>query len=275
MPISISTVLCGSLSLHPVSLGAAMHMAGYRELGLPYTYIPFKISADGLSGALAGMRALGIRGFGISMPFKQSIMPMLDKLEPTAARIGAVNTVVNENGLLCGHNTDWIGALNALKEVRPNLEGARVLLLGAGGAARALAFGLKKEGAEICIANRDAKKAAQLAAELSARAASRAEFERASDYEIAINATSAGMLEIDPRSPIPKSALRPGLIVMDIVYKPIETELIRWAAEARATHIHGGRMLLHQAARQFELYTLQKAPLEAMDAALREQIPSP
>lgn len=272
MPTLVSTVLCGSLSLHPVRLGAAMHTAGYRALSLPYAYIPFKISSASLPGALAGMRALGIRGFGISMPFKQEIIPLLDTLEPTAARIGAVNTVVNENGVLSGHNTDWIGAIQALKEVRPQLRGARVLLLGAGGAARALAFGLAKEGAELCIANRNAEKANSLAAELGVRSASSAEFQRASGYEIVINATSAGMLEVDPHSPIPKSALRPGLIVMDIVYKPIETELIRWAAEAGATAIHGGRMLLHQAAHQFELYTGHQAPLQAMDEALAEQL---
>lgn len=272
MRTPISTVLCGSLSLHPVSLGAAMHTAGYRALGLPYAYIPFKVGPEALASALTGMRALGIRGLGISMPFKQTIMPLLDELEPTAARIGAVNTVVNEDGKLTGHNTDWTGALNALKEVRSDLKGARVLLLGAGGAARAVAFGLKHEGVHLCIANRDVSKAERLACELSVQSASSLEFARAGSYEIVINATSAGMSDVDPKSLLPKSALHPGLLVMDIVYKPIETELFCWAREAGARAIHGGRMLLHQAARQFELYTGQKAPLEAMDQALREQL---
>src|SRR5262245_8163768 len=104
---AVRLTLCGSLSRHPVSLGAAMHLTGYRALDLPYVYVPFGITD--LEGAVRGMRALGVRGLGISMPFKQAILPMLDALDPIASRIGAVNTVVNEGGTLIGHNTDWIG----------------------------------------------------------------------------------------------------------------------------------------------------------------------
>ena len=121
-----------------------MHEAGYRALGLAFTYVPFEV--QDLAGAIAGMRALGIRGFGVSQPYKQAVMPLLDALEPVAARIGAVNTIVNTDGRLVGHNTDWIGAAHALEEARP-LGGARVLLVGAGGAARAIAFGLHERGA--------------------------------------------------------------------------------------------------------------------------------
>lgn len=137
------STLCGSLSRFPVALGMAMHNAGYRALGLDWTYVAFRLDEEhgGLEGALAGMRALGIRGVGVSMPYKLQIMPLLDDIEPLAARIGAVNTVVNEDGRLLGHNTDWSGAARALAEATP-LEQARVLLLGAGGAARAVAFGL-------------------------------------------------------------------------------------------------------------------------------------
>jgi shikimate dehydrogenase len=263
--------LCGSLSLHPVSLGAAMHLAGYRALDLPFTYVPFGVTD--LEGAIRGMRALGIRGFGISMPFKQDIIPLLDELDPVARRIGAVNTVVNEGGTLIGHNTDWIGAVRAVEELR-SLAGARVLLLGAGGAARAVAFGVQERGAALlCIANRDPGKAEALARDVGAVASDLSELAQAGDYDIVINATSAGMREVDPRSLVPEEAMRAGLVVMDIVYKPIETELLKAARRRGAAVIHGGRMLLYQAARQFELYTrVARAPLAEMDRALAEQI---
>lgn len=262
--------LCGSLSLHAVSLGAAMHLAGYRALGLPFTYVPFQVMD--VAGAITGMRALGIRGLGISMPYKQTVMPLLDALDPAAEAIGAVNTIVNDGGFLTGHNTDAPGAVRAFEEMRP-LDGARVLLLGAGGAARALAHGFTARGARVTIANRDRARATALAAATGARAAAGLdEANRAGSYDAVVNATSMGMGDVDARSPVPEAALDPGVLVMDIVYKPIETELVRAARRQGAPVIHGGRMLLHQAARQFELYTGKAAPLEAMESALLAQI---
>lgn len=258
--------LCGSLSLHPVSLGAAMHLAGYRALDLAFTYVPFGISD--LESALCGMRALGIRGFGISMPFKQAVLPLVDAIDPLAARIGAVNTVVNDGGRLTGYNTDCVGAVRALEEVT-TLAGKRALLLGAGGAARAVAHGLADRGVRLCIANRDSDKAHALAAEIGSSAATLDETERAATYDLVVNATSVGMAEIASESPIPEGALREGQIVMDLVYKPIETALVRSARRRGAITVHGGRMLLYQAARQFELYTRHEAPLSIMDEALR------
>jgi shikimate dehydrogenase len=246
-----------------------MHLAGYRALGLAFTYVPFKVGD--LAGAIAGVRALGIRGVGISMPYKQAVIPLLDAMSPLAARISAVNTVVNDGGVLTGHNTDAIGAVRALEEVRP-LTGARLLLLGAGGAARAIAHGAREAGALVCVANRDVGKAEAIAASVGASARGLDEAARAGDYDVVVNATSVGMAEVDPSSPVPEGAMRAGQVVMDIVYKPIETELVRAARRRGAAAVHGGRMLLHQAARQFELYTGAIAPLEAMDAALRAQI---
>lgn len=261
--------LCGSLSLHPVGTGAAMHLAGYAALGLPFTYVPFGITD--LAGAIGGMRALGIRGLGISMPFKQDVMGLLDAVDPLAARIGAVNTVVNDGGKLTGYNTDAIGAVRALEEARP-LAGARVLLLGAGGAARAVAHGVRERGGVVTIANRSEAKAKDLAERIGAAAAGLAEAERAGEYDVVINATSMGMLEVDPASPVPEGALREGQVVMDIVYKPMATALAQAARRRGATTVHGGRMLLHQAAGQFELYTGHEAPLQAMEEALLRQI---
>jgi shikimate dehydrogenase len=275
MPESSRLTLCCSLSLHPVGTGAAMHLAGYRALGLPFTYVPFEV--HDLPAAVAGIRALGIRGAGVSMPYKLGVMPLLDAIDPLAARIGAVNTIVNDGGLLTGHNTDAEGAARAVEEVRP-LRGARVLLLGAGGAARAIAHAAQERGAAVTIANRTVDKARAIAGAVGGAARGLDEVfggAGAREHDVIVNATSVGMGEVDGGSPVPEEALGPGLVVMDIVYKPIETALVRAARRRGATAIHGGRMLLHQAARQFELYTGAAAPLDAMEAALLRQIGPP
>lgn len=246
-----------------------MHLAGYRALGLDFTYIPFAVTD--VEGATRGMRALGIRGLGVSMPYKQAVIPLLDEIDPVAARIGAVNTIVNEDGRLRGYNTDWIGAVRALEEVA-QLGGARVLLLGAGGAARAVAFGLAERGAVVTIANRDLEKAQQLAAAVGGTAVPLEGAALSPDFSVLVNATSRGMAEVDPRSPVPEEALREDLLVMDIVYKPMRTELVEAARRRGAIVIHGGRMLLHQAAEQLRLYTGREPPLDAMDEALRAQL---
>lgn len=260
-----------------------MHEAAYRALGLAFTYVPFQVRD--LGGAIAGMRGLGIRGFGVSHPFKQAVMPMLDALDPVAERIGAVNTIVNTDGHLVGHNTDWIGATAALEEVR-SIRGAHVLLLGAGGAARAIAFGLREKGARIAISNRDASKGAALAGQLGPGAGSEPPVEtiaweeravRAAGFDVVINATSLGQLDVSPtESPLPEGALPAGAggVVMDIVYKPVDTPFLRAARARGVATVHGGRMLLHQATAQFALYTGQEAPLEAMLGALERSLPS-
>jgi shikimate dehydrogenase len=245
-----------------------MHEAGYRALGLPFTYVPFEVRD--LAGALAGMRALGIRGFGVSQPFKQAVIPLLDALDPIAEQIGAVNTIVGSDGRLVGHNTDWIGAVRALEETRVLL-GVSVLLLGAGGAARAIAFGLRERGAHVTIANRTLAKAAALAAATGARAAAWDETNRVGDYDVVLNATTLGQEGIHDAS-FPYQSIRAGQLVMDIVYKPPQTPLLAAARARGAIAVHGGRMLLHQASAQFELYTSHPAPREAMDEALRAAI---
>lgn len=271
-----ATTLCGSLSLHPVSLGAHMHLAGYEALGLPFTYVPFAVQDD-LEGALRGMRALGIRGFGVSMPFKIRILPLLDTIDPVAARIGAVNTVVNDGGKLTGYNTDAWGAASALKEVI-ELQGRKVVVIGAGGAARAAVFAFADHGMVVHVVNRTRDKAAalveQVAAALPQAPVTHGALDELRDLtgcDALVNCSSAGMQGYG-ETPVPVDSLRAGLVVMDIVYKPIETQLLEQAARRGCRPVHGGRMLLHQAARQFELYTGRPAPLEPMDAALRRAI---
>ena len=263
--------LCGSLSLHPVSLGAAMHMAGYAALDLPFCYVPFGVTD--LDGAIRGMRALSIRGLGISMPYKRAVLPLCDRLDDTARSIGAANTVVNDAGQLTAFNTDVLGALGALDERVGRIAGKRVLLLGAGGAAAAIAHGVAGAGAHLRIANRDLDRGRALA---RAAGGDAVPFEdgvaESAEHEVIINATSVGMIEVDAQSPIPEHAIQPSQVVMDIVYKPVETELVRAARRRGATAIDGSRMLLFQAMRQFELYTGQAAPRQAMEGALMAQL---
>jgi shikimate dehydrogenase len=274
--VTAPITLCGSLSQRAVPLGAVMHEAGYRALGLDWRYVPFERDDD-LEGALAGMRALGIRGFGISVPFKLRIMPLLDALDPLAAKIGAVNTVVNDGGRLTGHNTDWSGAARALSEQRA-LEGARVMMLGAGGAARAVAFGLSQAGVQLTLSNRSDDRGAALAESVGCNYRPWAERTKLDGFDVLLNASSAGMSSAagtntaDEASPMPADAFGAPLLVMDIVYKPLDTQLLAAARAAGCPTVHGGRMLLHQAARQFELYTGKPAPLEAMNAAFEAQV---
>lgn len=259
-------VLCGSLSRYPVGLGRAMHEAGYRALGLDYRYQPFQI--EDVGKAMEALRTLGIRGCGISMPFKLEVMAHLDAIDPLARRIGAVNTVVNDGGHLTGYNTDAWGARRAFEEVA-SLSGRRVLLLGAGGAARAVAFALAEAGARLGIANRGSSRAEELGREVGAVEAGGLELIGALErFDAVVNASSRGMQDVDPGSPVEPVRLRSDLIVMDIVYKPVRTTLIRAAEERGCRVVHGGRMLLHQATGQFELYTGRSAPLEVMDAEL-------
>ncbi|NUO53001.1 MAG: shikimate dehydrogenase [Polyangiaceae bacterium] len=246
-----------------------MHQAGYEALDLRWVYVPFAVRPEDLAGALAGMRGLAIRGFGVSMPFKIDVLPLLDRLDPLAQRIGAANTIVNDDGVLSGHNTDAEGAARALEEAIGSLAGARCTVLGAGGAARAVVHGLAARGAVVSVANRTRASAETLAREAGATTIDWSE-RAATSADVIVNATSAGMdIGAGPtESPLAGTMIPKAVTVMDIVYKPIETNLIADARAAGARVVSGGRMLLYQAASQFELYTGQKAPLEAMDRAL-------
>jgi shikimate dehydrogenase len=263
--------LCGSLSRWAVPLGASMHQAAYEALGLPWHYVPFEIEPHELDKAVAALRTLRIRGAGVSMPFKLDVMRHCDRVEPLAARIGAVNTLVREGSEIVGHNTDWLGAVKALEEMI-SLQERRVLVLGAGGAARAVAFGLLERGASVTLCNRTEPRARELADELRVAVLAWPQRGDVDGFDVIVNASSMGMSTVDPASPMPADALRADQVVMDIVYKPVETALVRAARARGASVVHGGRMLLHQAASQFELYTGRPAPLDAMDAALRSQL---
>jgi shikimate dehydrogenase len=260
-------MLCGSIASHPSRVGQAVHNAVFKHLELEFSYVAFGI--DDVAGAVAAMRSLGIRGYGVTMPHKVTIMEHLDHLDPIAQEVGAVNTVVNDNGVLTGYNLDWLGAVLALEEQGINLAGKKAFVIGAGGAARAVAFGLKKRGAEVSIFNRTVDRARELATELGVQFGGDLNA-LSSDYDVLVHTTSAGYVSQPGICIVPENIFLPGRIVMDVVAEPLSTPLLQKANSSGCMTIPGYRMRLHQAAAQFELYTGQKPPLEVMEKALLE-----
>jgi shikimate dehydrogenase len=267
--INGSTELYGIIG-KPVShsLSPAMHNGGFAALGLNKAYLPFEV--EDVAGAMVGLRALSIRGVSVTIPHKQAVIPYLDEIEPVAARIGAVNTLVVERRRIKGYNTDWLGANRALAE-KMELAGRRVLILGAGGSARAIGFGLLEAGAEVVLASRTPEKGEALARELDCRWLPLSE---AGSFSAAalVNATSVGMAPQAEQSPIAREVLHGFEVVMDIVYAPLETRLLREARAAGCQVVDGLAMLLYQGAAQFELWTGRTAPLAVMREILRASI---
>lgn len=271
MPSSFPT-LCGSIASRPSTLGVAMHTAAYRATGVPFTYVAFQ--TDNTRDAVLATRSLGIRGLGVSMPHKIEIMQYLDAIDETAARIGSVNTVVNDDGRLTGYNTDWIGAVRALQE-QVSLAGTRSVVVGAGGAARAIIYGLLAEGSQVTVYNRTRSRGLEIAAEFGARyGGDLPGLGSVDDYDILINATPVG-LDPPDQSIVPATALKPDRVVLDVVYLPPESRLIQEAQAADCRAISANRMRIHQALFQFELYTGRQAPIEAMEQALLDALGRP
>lgn len=260
--------ICMSIG-YPVktSKSPSIHNAGYKELGIDdeFIYVRREIKPDDLKKAMNGVRALDIRGVSVTMPHKQEIMKYLDKVDKEAEKIGAVNTVVNNNGILTGFNTDYIGAITAL-EKRTKLKGKKTAVIGAGGAARAIVYGLNKNAAMAKIFNRSWNCAQSLAREFGCEAGSLDDLDEVKEMDIIINATSVGMNE--NRSPLKKSLLNNKHLVFDVVYSPRETRLIKDAKSVGAEIVYGYEMLLYQGAAQFKLYTGYEAPVKAMEEVL-------
>jgi shikimate dehydrogenase len=268
MPRSNPT-LCGSIAGTPGTFGVAMHTAAYRALGLDWVYVAF--GTEDTAAAVQAMRTLGIRGLGVTMPHKLAIARHLDVLDDTAMAIGAVNTVVNDAGRLTGHNVDWIGAVRALGEATP-LDGRRAAVLGAGGGARSIVYGLIRAGCRVTIYNRNEARGRALAESFEATwGGSPAALTDTGDFDILANATSVGF-HAPEDTPVAADGLRPGLVVFDAVPQPIETRLVREAAARGCTTVPGVRMQLHQAAEQVHLYTGREPDLTVMERALREAL---
>lgn len=270
MNISGKTKLCVIIG-DPVehSLSPAMHNAGYEALGIDdkFAFVAAHVKPEGLKDVVQGVRAMGVRGLTCTIPHKVGVMHYLDVIDPVAHKIGAVNTIVNNNGILTGYNTDWLGVVTPLEQIT-SLRGKKVALIGAGGAARAMAYGVTERGAKLVIFNRSLEKAKELATSIGegieAKSIQDMNSESLKQMDIILNATSMGMESQINETPVPKEFIQPHHIVFDVVYVPSETRLLREAQEQGATIIRGIEMLLYQGVAQFELYTGEKAPVEVM-----------
>ena len=255
------------------SLSPNIHSAVFRELNLNCSYIAYRIPKEELAEGIEGLKKIKITGFNVTIPHKVEMMKYLDKMDESCSLIGAVNTVTNKDGVLKGYNTDMDGFLEPLKKKQLDIKKKKILLLGAGGAARAIVAGFAKEKAEsITIANRTLENANKLS-EFSKRIGLSVNVikiedvkDLAGNYDIIVNATSIG-LKNEP-SPISLESINEKTIVYDIVYRPINTDFIKKAKEKKAIIIFGYEMLLGQATRAFEIWHGMEAPYNAMKKAL-------
>ncbi|HEY82556.1 MAG TPA: shikimate dehydrogenase [Dehalococcoidia bacterium] len=280
--ISGRTKVCGVIG-DPIehTMSPVMHNAAFSKLGLDYVYLPFRVTAQELGKAVEGARALNIRGLNITIPHKVAILPFLDKLDPLAEKIGAINTIVNDGGVLIGYNTDATGFLQALLEQGIEPKGKKVAVLGAGGASRAISFILAERGAKLVILNRQPARAEELAQRIAqvfkreVKALALNEENLAgilAEAEILVNTTSLGMSPEVDKTPVPARLLKSSLVVFDIVYNPIKTRLLKEAELAGAKTINGLEMLVWQGALAFEKWTGQQAPLDLMKEVATEAL---
>lgn len=260
-----ATALCGIL-LHPAShtRSPAMHNAAFQALGLDAAYLAFDVAPAALPEAVAGAKALGIRQLAISIPHKEAVLALADEADETARAIGAANTLTLENGRYGASNTDWIGAVRALEREGP-VTGAHAVVLGAGGTARAVTFGLLRAGATVTVLNRNEARADALAADLGARAGGGLAALGGLAHDVLVNTTPVGLRE--DASPVEAAHLRAGTRVLDAVYDPAETRLLREARAAGAVPIGGKWMLVEQAVEQIRLWTGQTAESELLAKA--------
>jgi shikimate dehydrogenase len=274
--ISGKTLVCGVIG-DPIehTMSPVMHNAAFRELRLDYVYVAFRVKNEELARAIGGMRALNIRGLNVTIPHKVSIIPLLDSLDPVAEKIGAVNTVVNRDGVLQGYNTDATGFLQALLDKGVEPAGKNVVIIGAGGTARAISFILAEREANLVILNRleELDWAEELARKISSvfgKETRALELQEANlrtalaKAEVLVNATSVGMSPNKDETPVPAALLRPGLVVFDIVYNPIKTKMTTEAAQAGGETVMGLDMLVWQGALAFEMWTGKQAPVSLM-----------
>jgi shikimate dehydrogenase len=251
------------------SVSPPMHEAAYEERGMDARYVTFEPAEDRVAAVLDGAEALGIAGLNVTLPFKERVAELVET-DSLAGRIGAVNTV-DFDGEPTGYNTDAAGLVRAFEHHGVELSGSAVVV-GAGGAGRAVAFALADEGMAVHVANRTVERAESLAEEVpnASWGGLSALEERLAGADVLVNATSVGM-ESD-ETPVPASALHGELAVLDAVYTPLETRLLRDAESVGATTVDGAWMLLFQGVEAFEIWTGRTAPVETMNGALRDAL---
>ena len=247
-----------------------MHNAAYKALGIDdkFVFLASNVKLKDVGKAMQAMRILGIRGISCTAPHKEKVIKYLDKIDKTAKIIGAVNTVVNKNGVLTGYNTDWVGVVAPLEAIT-SLKNKKVAIVGAGGAARAAAFGFIKKGAELTIFNRTLSRAKKIAREIGGKEASLERLEEIKNYDILFHSTTVGAIRGSKlHNLIPSEFLNKSQIVFDAVYGSAKTILLRDAEKKGARIILGTEMLLHQGMEQFKCYTGIQAPEDIMRKTL-------
>ncbi|KKB36395.1 shikimate dehydrogenase [Bacillus thermotolerans] len=261
------------------SMSPVMHNDAFERVGIDAYYHPFHVQPAHLSAAVQGMKAIGVNGFNVTIPHKAAIIPLLDRVDPLAKSIGAVNTVVWENDGWTGYNTDGSGFVRGLQEeYGTSLEGKNMLVIGAGGAARAIYYTLAFEGAgRIDIANRTVEKGLELlngcpvpvegAAFSVAEAAEQLEV-----YDIIVQTTSIGMVPLTDESPLPVDRLKQGTFLSDIIYNPLETKIMR-EAKLRGARVQSGlKMFVYQGALAFEKWTGLTPDTKRMEEVVLNQL---
>ena len=266
MNINSNTELYGIFGM-PVrhSLSPVLHNAAFLQAGINAVYLAFEPGT--IKEALDSMRTLKIMGASITIPFKVDAIELLDEIDPVSEKIGSVNTIKNLNGILRGYNTDGAGAVKAIEDLGIGTEGSKVLIIGNGGSARAVAFTLLDSGSKLVIAGRNPERVEALAGDLKRHGnhvdtalLSDTDGGFMKDVDIVINTTSVGMSPDSDNTPIDCGLISARNTVFDIVYNPHETRLIRESMAKGCRVIHGIDMLINQAARQFEIWMGMKAP---------------
>lgn len=281
--IGTSTQICAIIG-NPVehSLSPAIHNAAYEELGLDFVYVAFRV--EDVGHALAGMRALeNFRGMSVTIPHKIDAMTHVDDIADVDRSIGSINTIINENGKLSGLGTDGPGALKAMVDANVEIDGKRVLMLGSGGAARAIAFTLARKTslAELLLLDINKPMLDELAKDLTSGTDANITSGLLTDMtlsdametaDIIIHCTPIGMHPKEGASLVAKELFRPGQVVFDIVYTPLETKLLADAKAAGLTVISGVEMFINQAVLQFEKFTGKDAPIDVMRGVVHEKL---
>lgn len=265
--IDTSTILCGIIG-NPVkhSLSPAIHNAAAKYYNLNAVFLAFETKDP--EGAVRAMRALSIKELTVTIPYKEMVLRYVDKIDAEAKELGNINTIIQKDGVLTGYNTDIDGVASALKGIP--IKNRRVVIFGAGGAARTIGWYVAKNGAEVYIVNRDNKSGKHLARACKGHYEPMDNLDsalRSVDPHIIVNATPVGMGSLEGQTLIQKNALKSGMVVFDVIYNPKKTQLIKDALSAGCRVIGGEIMFLSQGARQFELWSGKRAPINVMKRA--------
>lgn len=252
------------------SLSPQMHNSAFLHLKLNKVFLAFKI--DDIKKGISALKEIGCRGIVVTVPFKEKVMDLLDFTDTAAGKIGAVNAIKVDNGKLTGTNTDWIGAVKSLEEYT-DLSAKKVAVLGAGGAARAVIYGLKEKGAEVSIFNRTVSIAENLAEHFKLKNAyPLSEMSRIKEYEIIVNTTSVGMHPDEGSSLLPENIISKNQTVFDIVYTPHWTRLLKTARQKKAKTVFGYKMVLYGGTEIFRFFTGKNAPEKVMEKTLLKHL---